>query len=269
MDPSSTPLLHQEKTKLCFQELEKMAKAALEQRRHLAKEILLKERLLDQVQALQSAANAANGSNSSEVTRILTAASDLVKIKTQSDELVAMHKKIDQLENDLQTCRDESERVRERYREAIVSSTRSNLQTSQLREELDAARTQNAKAEKRAQQESSKVQLAMEERETFSKRCEQLTKQVNQLKAQTAAYELKHAATTQQQSKSIGVERKFRPITASLRTNSNAMEPLGGTKKRPATAAAAATSNKPPISNKRTMPPKLDDDNEPSEFDFL
>lgn len=268
MDPSSTSpsLLHQEKAKLCFQELEKMAKAALEQRRRLAKETLLKEHLLDQVQALQSAANAENGDNSSEVSRILTAASDLVKIKTQSDELAAMHKKIHQMESDLQTCRDESERVRERYREAIVSSTRSNLQTSQLREELDAARMQNAKAEKRAQQESARVQLAMEERETFSKRCEQLTKQVNQLKAQTAAFELKHAATTQQQqqqSKSMGMERKFRPIAASLRANSNAMEP---TKKRP---AAAAASNKPPISNKRTMPPKLDDDNEPSEFDFL
>ena len=83
---------------------------------------------------------------------------------------------------ELQCSREEVERVRERFREAMVSSTRSSLQTTQLAEELEAARQQAAKAERNAVREARKATMALEEKVNLIKRCELLEKQLAQLR---------------------------------------------------------------------------------------
>ncbi|KAH9258560.1 hypothetical protein BASA81_003062 [Batrachochytrium salamandrivorans] len=268
---------HVEKTRLCLEELERMAKSGLEQRRRLAKEALLTSQLQDQVKHLQAAAQASMGEPQSELAQILACASGLVQIKTQQHDLQMMHKRVGELEQELHTSREEAERVRERYRDAIVTSTRSNLQTSQLGEELEACKQQLAQAESKVGQESRRILLLVEERDHALRRSEQLGMQHNQLKAQVAALEMKQRAAAaapnssgsssqshhQQQPRMFGMEREFQ------KSNSN-----GPAKKRSSSTNAnrpttqTASTGAPPLQSapKRQQPPPT---KPRDEFDFL
>lgn len=252
-----------------------MAKCGLEQRRRLAKEVLLATQLQDQVEQLQAAARAGLGEAQSELAQILACASGLVQIKTQQHELQVLHRRVGELEQELRTGREEAERVRERYRDAIVASTRSNLQTSQLGEELEVCKQQLAQAESKVGQEARRILLLVEERDHALRRSEQLGMQHNQLKAQLAALEMKQRASAapapsrppsqqqQQQPRAFGMEREFQ------NSNSN-----GPAKKRSSSAnRPTAGAGAPPLQSapkrQQQQPPAPLGGKPRDEFDFL
>ena len=98
----------------------------------------------------------------------------IVKSRQANDLRLELTDKMEALTVELDCARGEIERIRERYREALVSSTKSNMQASQLAEELEAAKQQASKGERNALREARRAEQLAEEKATLAKRCEQL-----------------------------------------------------------------------------------------------
>jgi predicted nucleic acid-binding Zn-ribbon protein len=84
------------------------------------------------------------------VTRLIQAANEIKTNKNNQMKIRQQLEIINALKIELDTVRDENQRLKERYSEALVSLTRASLQIQQLNEELDNCRFQSAQAERKA-----------------------------------------------------------------------------------------------------------------------
>lgn len=162
---------------------------------------------------------------------------------------------MEQLRLEIQSAYAENERIRERYREALVSTTRASLQTSQLSEELEAARQQTSKAERNSVKEARKVQIVLEEKMQLSKRCEHLEKQVEQLQQQISVTQERRASIV-----SSNANFRIKAVEDPQKSNKHGSMSNNCSKKK---KVAVGRVGKP-----LSLGSAFDDDPEQAEFDF-